>query len=953
MKQALSITRKELDSYFGSPMALIFIGIFLAGTLFSFFWASGFFARGIADVRPLFQWMPILLILLISTLTMRQWSEEQQTGTLEVLLTMPVKLTQLVVGKFLAVLGLVVVALLLTLSLPITVRLLGNLDLGPVIGGYLAAILLASAYIAIGLFVSSRTDNQIVSLLITALICGAFYLIGSSTVTSLTTTSTTELLQALGTGSRFESIERGVIDLRDLVYYGSLTIIFLTLNILALDSKRWSKGLKTRLYRFNTRLATALVIVNLIVFNLLMFRVGAVRADLTQSGEYTLSSVTTDLMGNLREPLFIRGYFSEDNHPLLAPLIPIVRDTLEEYKVAARGKLNLDFVDPITNPDVEQEAKQLYGINPTPLQVSNRGKTSVVNAYLSILIRYGDQSVVLDLLNMIDVQNVGGSPDVRLRNLEYDLTSSIQRVVYGFQSLDAVFASLEQPAKVTLYVTPKTLPEELKKAPDTIKAVADAITKQANGKFVFTALDVSNPQSGVDTQTLYSKYQIQPVTASIFSTDQFYLHMLVEIGSKWQVIYPSGDTSDAQIRSSIEAALKRLAPGFLHVIGLWMPPDLSQMTGQQNLQQYAQLQQTLSQNFETRIVDLSSGQVASDIDALVVVNPKYMSDKERYAIDQYLMRGGAVFVAAGNYEIMVTQEGGLGLQAVSNSLQEMLASYGITVEQKLVLDEQNGVIPLPVSGGVSIVNYPHFVDVRSNAMDQSSPIVARLSAITLDWTSPITLDAEKTKNAQVTTLMRSSDKAWTTTDTNTSPNFNLYQTGFAAPDARSAYTLAVAVQGSFSSYFNGKASPFTSTETSGTGTPTPTPAPGSVPTEFLAKSPDTARLIVVGGSEFLDDTISGLVSRIGVDAVTSSMQFVQNSVEWFVQDTALSNIRAKGQSNRVLAPISDAEKARWEAGNYIFALAALIALGLIWQLRKRSEKPIELVTPAQSQEGAA
>ncbi len=90
MKQALSIARKELDSYFGSPMALIFIGIFLVSTLFSFFWVSGFFARGIADVRPLFEWMPVLLILLISTLTMRQWSEEQQTGTLEVLLTMPV-----------------------------------------------------------------------------------------------------------------------------------------------------------------------------------------------------------------------------------------------------------------------------------------------------------------------------------------------------------------------------------------------------------------------------------------------------------------------------------------------------------------------------------------------------------------------------------------------------------------------------------------------------------------------------------------------------------------------------------------------------------------------------------------------------------------------------------------------------------------------------------------------
>src|SRR5262245_33153631 len=185
MKQALSITRKELDSYFGSPMALIFVGIFLLAALFSFFWVSGFFARGIADVRPLFQWMPVLLIFLIATLTMRQWSEEQQTGTLEMLLTMPIRLTQLVIGKFLAVLALVAVELLLTLALPITVRLIVNLDLGPVIGGYLAAILMAAAYTAIGLFVSSRTDNQIVSLLLTAMVCGAFYLVGSPTITGL------------------------------------------------------------------------------------------------------------------------------------------------------------------------------------------------------------------------------------------------------------------------------------------------------------------------------------------------------------------------------------------------------------------------------------------------------------------------------------------------------------------------------------------------------------------------------------------------------------------------------------------------------------------------------------------------------------------------------------------------------------------------------------------------
>src|SRR3972149_3121023 len=170
MKQISSITRKELDSYFSSPMALIFVGVFLAFTLGVFFWGpEAFFARGIADVRPLFRWMPVLLIFLVAALTMRQWSEEQRSGTLEMLLTLPVQPTRLVLGKFLAVMALVAVALALTVPLPMIVSALGNLDWGPVAGGYLAALLLAAAYAAIGLFVSSRTDNQIVGLISTLL----------------------------------------------------------------------------------------------------------------------------------------------------------------------------------------------------------------------------------------------------------------------------------------------------------------------------------------------------------------------------------------------------------------------------------------------------------------------------------------------------------------------------------------------------------------------------------------------------------------------------------------------------------------------------------------------------------------------------------------------------------------------------------------------------------------
>ena len=172
MKKILSIAGKELKLYFGSPMALIFVGVFLVLTLFVFFWVDSFFARGIADVRALFEWMPLLMILLVAALTMHQWSREEESGNLQVLLTMPVRLIELVTGKFLSALALVAVALALTLFLPVTVAALGNLDWGPVIGGYMATLLLASSYIAIGLFISSRTDNQLVALIGTVAVCG-------------------------------------------------------------------------------------------------------------------------------------------------------------------------------------------------------------------------------------------------------------------------------------------------------------------------------------------------------------------------------------------------------------------------------------------------------------------------------------------------------------------------------------------------------------------------------------------------------------------------------------------------------------------------------------------------------------------------------------------------------------------------------------------------------------
>lgn len=956
MKQTLAITRKELSSYFGSPMALIFIGVFLALALFSLFWVDAFFARGIADVRPLFRSLPLLLIFLVAALTMRQWSDEEETGALEVLLTLPVNPWQLVMGKFLAVMIMVAVALGLTIFIPITVSFLGKLDWGPVIGGYLAALLLASAYAAIGLFISSRTDNSLVALILSILVCGLAYLVGTSAIVDAAPPSLSGALRGLGAGSRFDSILRGVIDLRDLVYYLSITAFFLLLNTVSLDSKRWSEGENTAGYRRRAAAIIALVGLNLLALNLWLYPLSGLRADLTQGREYSLSQPTKDLLTTLDEPLLIRAYISEKTHPLLAPLAPTVTDMLREYEIAGKGKVKAEVVDPTKNPDLEEEANQTYGIRPTPFRVAGRYEDTIINSYFDLLIRYGDQSEVINFQDLIEVEpSSSGGIDVRLRNLEYDLTRSLKKVVQGFQSTDAVLAGLAEPARLTLLVTPNTLPAELQAAPATIQKVADELAAKSNGKLVFEQIDPTAAGSTMRPQSLYESYGIQPYAASIFSADTYFLHLLLQAGDTTQVIFPGADASESEVRTAVESGLKRSAPGFLKVVGFWAPPETPTQDPfgqqQQPITTFRSLRQQLEQEYEVRDVDLSTGQTPADIDTLVLAAPQNLDDVQRFAIDQFLMRGGAIVAAAGRYGLQPDQfSGQLGLTPLQNGLDTLLASYGITVENTLVMDPQNEPFPVPVIrnvGGVQVqeiqaVNYPPFTDVRRDGMDTDNPITANLPAVTLAWSSPVNAAGAEQAGRQVTTLLSSGPQSWATANAQAQPNLDAFpELGFAVDGQTGARPLAVAVQGVFESAFADKklAAP----------TPDPTQPEAASPdlnmlqAARIDRSPENARLVVIGSSEFLNDTVFNISSSLNPEGPIHSLQLLQNAVDWSVQDLDLLGIRARGTQARVLEALSPSDERFWEIVNYAVALVILIVIGVVWAMRRRNEKAMTLV----------
>ncbi|HFD40645.1 MAG TPA: ABC transporter permease, partial [Anaerolineae bacterium] len=931
--------------------ALIFIGAFLVVTLFTFFWVDAFFARNIADVRPLFRWMPILLLFLVAALTMRQWSEEQRVGTLEVLLTLPLRRIELVLGKFLAVMILIALSLALTLFLPITVSLLGNLDWGPVAGGYLAALLLAAAYAAMGLFVSSRTDNQIVSLIITVLLGGLFYLLGSPAVTGLVGDPLGEVLRSIGTGSRFESIERGVVDLRDLLYYLALTGIFLTLNVLSLDAKRWSKGRRTAPYRRQALLTVGLIVLNLALVNVWLFPLSGLRADLTADRQYSLSPVTKDLIANLPEPLLIRGYFSEKTHPLLAPLVPTIRDMLREYEIASNGQIKVEIVDPRQDEKIEAEAAEVYGIRPSPFRVSDRYESSVINSYFDILIRYGDQHIVLGFADLIEVEPLpDGGVDVRLRNLEYDLTRAIKRVVYGFQDIGMVFKAIEDPISLTLFVTPQTLPEELQEVPDRIEAVARQLEEESGGKLTYQVIDPDDPTSPVDRDALLNGFGLQPIATSPILPQFYYLHLLLQVGDQAQLLYPTADLTEAELRSELEAALKRATPGFLKTVGLWLPnlqPQPNPFGGMsQPVSSWDMLLEQLRQDYTVKRVDLTTGRVPGDVDVLVVIAPQKMSDAERFAIDQYLMRGGAVVVAAGNYVLPVVQfPGGLYVEEVQDGLREMLSGYGVDVAQAMVLDPQNEPFPVRVQrtiGGASVIeiqqlDYPPFVDVRRSGMDKASPIVSNLPAVTMHWVSPITLDEEKNAGRETTILLRSTDESWLRSDIDVQPDPDTYPDyGFPVEGEQQSWPLAVALRGPFESYFKDREPPSLVTGQPLTGTQ-------ETPAGVITASPDSARLVVIGSAEFIDDAVLGLSRNLSADRYLNNLQFMQNAVDWSAEDEDLLTIRSRGSQARLLKPLERADQSLWEGVNYGLALLTLLVIGGVWYWRRRSEEPMELV----------
>jgi ABC-2 type transport system permease protein len=238
MRNVLAIFRREFASYFDSPLAYIVVPAFLllVGGFSLFF--QDIFAAGVATMRTVFFWSAVFYLLLIPAVTMRLFAEERRTGSLELLVTLPITEGELVLGKFLAALALMSLALGLTAGYPLTLSMLGDLDWGPVVGGYLGMFLLGAAFAAIGTAASSLTSNQVVAFLLALVMCVVPFATGFAL--GRVPASLLPVVQYLSFDYHFNNLSRGVVDSRNLLFYASVVAVFLHVAVFSLERRRLS-----------------------------------------------------------------------------------------------------------------------------------------------------------------------------------------------------------------------------------------------------------------------------------------------------------------------------------------------------------------------------------------------------------------------------------------------------------------------------------------------------------------------------------------------------------------------------------------------------------------------------------------------------------------------------------------------------------------------------------------
>ena len=628
-----AVWKREFAASVASPAAWVFLVIFLILSAFLSFIVSGIFTYGQADLTPFFFWFPWLFLFVVPALGMPFWSEERRTGTFELLLSFPATLRELVWGKFLAGLSLLAIALLLTISVPLTAFFLGRPDGGAIFCGYAGAFLLGGVFLSVSCFCSALTKSQTASFLLSMVICAVFMVSGAPEILETAglylPDSFVNLLSYTAFLPHYQAFQRGFIDTSDLIYCISFILFFLYLAETALryasaatgsifaDGAVRDRTVRRAFFSMCGRILLALYV--LLCVNIIAAAF-PLKADLSQDGAYSLSREAREFAGNLKTVATIRFYVSSSS--------PRMPETFKRYAErvewllrslceSSHGKLTLQVLDP--EPDSsDEQAAYLEGIKPVQIHTGDR-------IYMGLSVSCGDKCLSVPFLSL-----------QQEKLLEYEVVRTVLNATASQRPKVGVMSAFK--------VMGEQLPSEL------------------------SQIDQDKPK--------------------VFE-------------SAWYVI------------------------------------------------------SELGADYDLVSIPLDTAEIPTDVNALLMIHPAGITERAKYAVDQYLMRGGkmALFLDPRSfYAVLKMRQDYSMSEKLFSSLEPLTGAWGIAFNPAIIAADlvysHRRVLP------DRMVSNPVALELNGKAISKENPLTAHLNSLSMWFTAPFELQLPKGLKAE--TLISSS-----------------------------------------------------------------------------------------------------------------------------------------------------------------------------------------------------